>query len=134
MAKFVSNPAFRPKLDNAIGAALAATVRELEKAMRDSIESAIYFWPNETQRQNGQTVSSPRDIVDEGSLRDSQIARRIVLRRWEIAWEVAYAVIVLLGFQGVAGNSQPGRDWIRYGLSNIDLSQVFSEELRRILR
>ena len=134
MAKFIANPSFRPRLDTAIGTALAATVRELEKELTNAIESAVYFWPNETQRQNGQTVSSPRDIVDQGTFRDSQIARKITLRRWEIAWEVAYAVVILLGFQGVAGNSQPGRDWIGYALSNIDLARVFSDELKGILR
>jgi hypothetical protein len=68
--------------------------------------------------------------VDTGEFRDSQRATQISLKRWEISWEVAYAVIILLGFQGVAGNSQPGRDWIGYALGNIDLAKVFSEELR----
>jgi hypothetical protein len=134
MAKFIANSSFRLRFDKAVGDALAATVAEFEQALISAISEAVYFWPGETLRQNGQTVSSPRDIIDSGRFRDSQRATRISLRRWEIAWEVAYAVIILLGFQGVAGNSQPGRDWIAYALSNIDLSKVFSEELRGRLR
>ena len=134
MAKFIANPSFRPRFDKAVGDALAATVAEFEQALISAISEAVYFWPGETRRQNGQTVSSPRDIIDSGAFLRSQRATRISLRRWEIAWEVAYAVIILLGFQGVAGNSQPGRDWIAYALSNIDLAKVFSEELRGILQ
>jgi len=134
MAKFNANPSFRPRFDKAVGDALAATVREFEGTLRDAIETAVYYWPNETRRSTGQVVDSPRDIVDQGTFRDSQRATRISLRRWEISWEVAYAVIILLGFQGVAGNSQPGRDWIAYALSNIDLARVFSDELKGILR
>lgn len=130
MARFVANSYFRPRFDKAVGEALAATVKELENELRITIESAIFFWPNETRRSTGQVVGSPRSIVDTGAFRDSQIASRISLKRWEIAWEVAYAVIILLGFQGVAGNSQPGRDWIGYALSNIDLAKVFSDELK----
>jgi hypothetical protein len=130
MAKFTVNPSFRPLLDKAIGDALAATVTEFEGALRDAIKAAVYFWPNQTIRSTGQVVDSPRDIKDSGRFQNSQRATQISLKRWEISWEVAYAVIILLGFQGVAGNSQPGRDWIGYALSNIDLAKVFSEELR----
>jgi hypothetical protein len=134
MARFVPNSSFSPRFDKAVGEALAATVAEFESALREAIESAVYFWPNQTIRSTGEVANSPRDIVDSGTFRDSQRATQISLRRWEISWEVAYAVVILLGFQGVAGNSQPGRDWIGYALSNIDLAKVFSEELRGILR
>jgi hypothetical protein len=130
MAKFIANPSFRPRFDKGVGDALAATVREFEQALTDAINDAVYFWPNQTIRSTGEVANSPRNIVDQGTFRDSQRATRISLRRWEISWEVAYAVVILLGFQGVGGNSQPGRDWIAYTLSNIDLSKVFSEELR----
>jgi hypothetical protein len=134
MAKFLANSSFRPRFDGAVGAALAATVRDLEQALTDAINDAVYFWPGETLRSTGEVAKSIRNIVDTGEFRDSQRATRISLKRWEISWEVAYAVIILLGFQGVGGNSQPGRDWIGYALSNIDLAKVFSEELRGILR
>jgi hypothetical protein len=133
MAKFIPNPSFRPLFDKAVGDALTATVAEFEGALRDAIEAAVYFWPNQTIRSTGEVANSPRSIVDSGTFRDSQRATRISVRRWEISWEVAYAVVILLGFQGVAGNSQPGRDWIGYALSNIDLARVFSDELKGIL-
>jgi hypothetical protein len=134
MVKFVPNPSFRLRFDKAVGNALAGTVQEFEGALTDAINSAVYFWPGETIRSTGEVAKSIRNIVDTGEFRDSQRATQISLKRWEISWEVAYAVVILLGFQGVAGNSQPGRDWISYALGNIDLAKVFSEELRGRLR
>ena len=114
--------------------AITVVVQEFSVELRAAFDAAIYFWPNETVRSTGEVASSPRTIVDTGTLRDSQAVKQITLKRWEIAWEVPYAAIVLLGFQGVGGNSQPGRDWIGYALSNIDLRQVFSEEVQARLR
>ena len=134
LTKFVANPRFRSEIDRVAADAIAVVVQEFSVALRDSFDAAIYFWPNETVRSTGEIASSPRNVIDTGQLQDSQAVKQITLKRWEIAWEVAYAAIVLLGFQGVGGNSQPGRDWIGYALSNIDLRQVFSEEVRARLR
>lgn len=35
------------------------------------LDDPIWDWPRDTLRKNGQIVSSPRDIVDTGALRDS---------------------------------------------------------------
>lgn len=39
---------------------------------QESIESDVWFWPSTTIRSTGEVVDSPRNIVDTGSLRDSQ--------------------------------------------------------------
>jgi hypothetical protein len=44
----------------------------IDSAHTQAIESKVYPWGNYTLRKNGQLVSSPRDIVDTGALRDSQ--------------------------------------------------------------
>jgi hypothetical protein len=48
---------------------------DLDQAFTTAIESPIWDWPRTTQRSNGETVGSPRNIVDEGTLRDSQSLR-----------------------------------------------------------
>jgi len=46
-----------------------------DSAFQSSIQDDRWYWDRETRRQNGQIVASPRDIVDTGSLRDSQIMK-----------------------------------------------------------
>ncbi|MEM9214058.1 MAG: hypothetical protein AAGD25_06890 [Cyanobacteria bacterium P01_F01_bin.150] len=41
-------------------------------AFQEAIEAPIWDWPGRTVRSDGSVVSSPRDIVDKGTLRDSQ--------------------------------------------------------------
>ena len=54
---------------------LRITADKYDRAMKVSIRAKIWNWPNVTRRRNGQTVSSPRDIVDTGELLRSQSMR-----------------------------------------------------------
>ena len=49
--------------------------REFNDELRKAIADPSYQWPRSTQRSNGQTVGSPRNIVDEGTLIRSQSMR-----------------------------------------------------------
>ena len=44
----------------------------MDPQLKEEIKTVQYYWPNETQRRNGITVSSPRDIVDLGNFLRSQ--------------------------------------------------------------
>lgn len=57
--------------DGDIKKAFDKTVEDLKKAFTETIESPIFYYPTKTYRQNGEVVTSPRDIVDRGTLRDS---------------------------------------------------------------
>lgn len=45
---------------------------KLDSEFRKTIEAEIFTWDAATKRKNGITVTTPRDIVDLGFLRDSQ--------------------------------------------------------------
>ncbi len=49
-----------------------ATAERLDGEFRAAIEAEVYGWDRETVRSGGETVGSPRDIVDTGELRESQ--------------------------------------------------------------
>ena len=49
-----------------------ATAERFDGELRAAIEAEVYGWDRETVRSSGETVSSPRDIIDTGELRESQ--------------------------------------------------------------
>jgi hypothetical protein len=70
----------------AVDRAWSEELNEIEVAMVEAISSDRYVWPNATIRQNGQIVTSPRDIVDTGGLRDSQYKNTITAEITEFGW------------------------------------------------
>jgi hypothetical protein len=70
----------------AVDRAWSEELDEIEVAMVEAISSDRYVWPNATIRQNGQIVTSPRDIVDTGGLRDSQYKNTITAETTEFGW------------------------------------------------
>ena len=54
------------------GQAFRATAEDYNTENRKAIEARVWSWPNVTRRRNKTTVSTPRDIVDLGNLRNSQ--------------------------------------------------------------
>jgi hypothetical protein len=133
MAKFIKNPVFRRNFEErTIAPALAKTVSELSAIFRNVIDSAIFFWPNETRRRNQKVVGSPRDIVDTGRFRDSQAINKISLKRFEIYWAASYSVLILLGGVSRAdGTETPGRDWISEGIDSTDIAAIFAKNMNK---
>ena len=70
----------------AVDGAWAEEMREVEGAMVEAIDSPRYEWPNQTIRANGEVVSSPRNIVDSGRMRDSQYKNTITSAETEFGW------------------------------------------------
>lgn len=119
VAKFIPNPQFKDRFTReVISPIMADVVREFEVALQDAFDSAVYFWDRDTIRSDGSVAGSPRDIVDTGALKDSQTpARQITLTRYQIAWTVPYAVLVLLGGVNRSdGSVTPGRNWVEIAL------------------
>lgn len=46
--------------------------QNVDELFREKIKSTEWDWPRATKRKSGQVVYSPRDIVDEGTLINSQ--------------------------------------------------------------
>lgn len=55
-----------------LGDAFRIGAHILDGALKDAIEAPVYRWPRITRRSTGEVVTSPRNIVDTGELRDSQ--------------------------------------------------------------
>lgn len=93
---------------------------DLDAAFHEAITSDIWEYPRKTVRSTGETVFSPRDIVDTGALRDSQMGPLMSdngLSAYFI-WgndEVYYAMDVLTGYVQ-NGARVPPRDWVTMGL------------------
>lgn len=134
MARFAPNPNFRRRMEQDVFAyAIAEATEALSKSFDQVMNDSIWFWPNQTTRSTGEVVTSPRNIRDTGYLINSKVVNQVSALRWVVAWQASYAVIVLLGFQGVAGNSMPGRDWVSAGIDEINVAEVFAKSLRKIL-
>jgi hypothetical protein len=61
------------------------------------------------------------DIVDTGRLRASQQLDFVSPNEARFSWNTEYALYVLLGFTYRNGREQPGRDWTKRRLEQLDV-------------
>ncbi|AFY29595.1 hypothetical protein Cyagr_2489 [Cyanobium gracile PCC 6307] len=105
----------------------------LDARLKEEIRSVQYPWPGVTVRRNGETVGSPRDIVDTGAFLRSQRRRRINITTIRFEWGgsggVTYAGYI---FQGIPGKSYPPRDWITPALKAEPIAPFFAREWARL--
>jgi hypothetical protein len=112
--------------------------------LQESITARIYEWPTRTdrggliisRRNNGEEVTTPRNIVDTGTLLKSQSAPQITPNSLTITWGAPYSGEVLRG-GFVVGRSNgsyiaPGRDWITPVLRAEEPMRFFVQEWRKI--
>lgn len=115
--------------------AFRVVVRAVEVQARAAHEDPVWGWNGETRRRNGMTVGSPRDVVDQGTLRDSQqpaqYANSGTGYSARIAWDAEHAAAVYLGavFRKRA-YSLPARNVPRYALQQVDVLATFTRALR----
>ncbi|MBW4531557.1 MAG: hypothetical protein KME02_12820 [Aphanothece saxicola GSE-SYN-MK-01-06B] len=91
--------------------AAAAIFLQLNNRFQAALASAVFEWPNQTTRSNGQVVGSPRNAVDTGLLRQSNTAPEINGLRVRYTWRTPYATAVHEGAQLVNGTILPPRPW-----------------------
>ena len=120
-------------LQKASRKALKEVVPELDRQFTEEIQTVKWGWPRETDRKNGSTVTSPRDIVDMGDLMRSQQNRRIndFHHRW--VWDVEYSSVVHNGAVLKQGGNYPARPWTKTAIRVIDPDKIISDTLRREL-
>lgn len=133
MAKYIPpRIPLRKQIEPRAEKALAFLVEDLVQVMIDAMDEVAYYWDRRTVRSTGEIAGSPRNIVDTGELRDSLRLHQITKQRYDLVWHSSYAAINLLG--GILrsdGSVSPGRDWIGWGLSSVDLLGLFVEYFRR---
>jgi len=106
--------------------------------LKEEIKTTQFTWPRATKRRNGQTVTSPRDIVDLGGLLRSQRRDRPSATELRFTWGAksksgfTYAPLVLTGYTTNRGTVVPGRNWIKPALEKQPLEQFFAEQWRRL--
>jgi hypothetical protein len=114
------------KLNYAINQGFRATAQRLAEQHQVEMRAEQWDWPRETQRKNGEVVGNPRNIVDEGSLVESQAVVQIDANNIAIVYDVPHAMINHEG----DGNNRPGRPWTVVALQNLDIVQVFNDEVK----
>lgn len=120
------------KLNSAINKAFDLVVEVQGEAFQNAIASDIWEWPRETLRQNGDLVSSPRDIYDTGELYDSLVIARSA-NAAEYTWEADHAAIAHDGATTKNGTELPGRPWTKVGLEECDAAGVMQQQLNKLL-
>ena len=138
---------------------LEAFAPVIAKAARDQLTTVKWVWPNSTLRfrslyQGGKTVqfgsgrsgvlipAGRRDIVDTGTLLDSQQAPQVAGNALTIQWTAPYAMNVLRGsypdpYVNPAGDTatpgdRPARDWIAGALRAQPFRPFFVQKWREL--
>ena len=132
MAKIEFNLQKIAKVNEAIASSFEATVDAYADQCREEIESEKWDWPRTTHRKNGEVVDSPRSIVDEGDLRDSQQDPVYLDKNTAvIEWTAAHALDVYNGHVD-NGVLKPGRAWGEAAADDLDFEQVFKGKFQKL--
>ncbi len=139
-----------PKMKRAINSALVAGMikasayvqRDLRVALDKAVSSSTWDWPRITKRRNGQTVSSPRNIVDTGALKSSlSIVEKNLKTQTSLGIKYKTPYAALAHYGGVIqpyGNKNansvmvPGRPWIEatlkgtYGIEKFNMGAAMN--------
>jgi len=140
-----------PKMRRAINSAVVSGMikasayvqRDLKVALGEAVGSSTWDWPRTTIRKNGQIVSSPRNIVDTGALKNSlSIAEKNLKTKTTLMIKYSTPYAALAHYGGVVqpyGNRNanavlvPGRPWIEatltgtYGIQKFNMVQPMND-------
>tara|TARA_B100001057_G_scaffold322397_1_gene322629 strand:+ start:414 stop:836 length:423 start_codon:yes stop_codon:yes gene_type:complete len=138
MAKRIRFKGKQPKdfpslMKRAAGIALYEVVPVLDRQFTVEIQTVQWQWPRKTKRENGQTVSSPRDIVDTGDLMRSQQNQKIDNFTWRWTWDVEYSKIVHNGAVLKQGGNYPARPWTKTAERVVKPRDLLDDIIRREL-
>lgn len=103
-------------VEGAAAKAFKDTAFLLGREFTKSISSNIWEWPY---------GESPRDIVDQGQLRGSQLLVFLNDFEAEFSWNTDYAFYVHEGYTLGDGSVVPARDWTRHAQENFDIPGTF---------
>lgn len=122
------------KINRAIARSMDRTIERTSEAMDYAIDADLYDYPRTTQRKSGEIVSSPRNLVDLGDLKDSKVvARSSDGNTAEFSWDVPYSIAVHDGYTTKTGKDVPPRKWTEKGIEEADPITFFSDALAREL-
>ena len=135
-------------LNKGVQSGIKRVETSLSKALDKAMTSSTWEWSSiVTYRQNGQTPTSPRNIVDTGFLRDSK-SQKIVTKKYGAAIEGVYkapyastvhygGMIRPYGVQGRQLVSLPPRKWVEavlyggWGIEKLDVSSIIDDAVQK---
>lgn len=108
--------------------AFEGMVDDFATACQDAFDDPVWRWPTTTRRRSGETVASPRNIVDLGTLRASQQRPQVAGLNASITWNAEHAAAVFLGavYEKRAA-SMPARHLPRFVAQNFDWEGAFKK-------
>jgi hypothetical protein len=106
-------------LNNGVRSAWRETSQTMGQEFQAVITEPIHPWPR---------GDSPRDIVDTGALRDSQIMVLVTPFITRFLYPVDHAIYVRDGTENM-----PGRDWGAIALARKPLLTIFAEAIKGYL-
>ena len=112
----------------------------LDQTLKAEIKAIKYVWPpgRVTRRRNGQTVTSPRDIVDLGGFLRSQERSRPSATELLFRWNAPYSKAILTGYTTTPrvgpGVVVPPRNWVRPALEALPLDRFFADEWKALAK
>lgn len=122
-------------LEGAFGRVFEQAMDWADEDFKREIEAVKWEWPNRTIRSNGRLVDSPRDIVDTGSLRDSQRRENQTEVSTDFVWTGGsgggYALEVHDGSTSKSGKRMPARPFTEETVSRLDeiVNSLFKREV-----
>ena len=132
MATRIVNPTATARaIEDILVSAAEKIVPELDTALTQAISDRTYAWPRRTVRSNGQTVGSPRDIIDTGELDSSQSLTRQGRTEWLWRWTADHALIVHEGATLRSGTVLPARRWTGRAVQQYKPQEKFAREVSR---
>lgn len=114
----------------AIDRAFTRLVAHFEEAQIEEMTTEKWAWYRETIRGNGTIAGFIRDIVDQGSLKDSLRIYRDGVNAVSYFYEEDYAALVHQGGKTSTGADYPDRPWVDEAIENNDLLEIFAMFLK----
>ena len=133
MARNLSPHQLLREFRKAVPVALDEVADKLNDEFQAQIEEVKWAWPNKTKRKKGPPVTSPRNIVDVGTLRDSQTRENVGPLTVEWTWKTDYSAVVHNGPRLVDGQRYKHRPWTEHAEKEVQPLKTFADRLRREL-
>lgn len=112
-------------------------VGEFAQEINFQIEDTKWTWPRETVRKNGSVVSSPRDIVDKGELKNSQFIEDVSDTYKVVGYTAEHAPLVHEGYEIERSDGTvtdvPARRFIDTAIEDYNPIEAYSEILKEKL-
>lgn len=125
------------QLEGAFGRVFEKAVSWAEVDFQQEFIASKWRWEGKTRRKNGETVGSPRDIIDMGDLMQSQTREQQDENTIDIVWtgragEEPYASFIHDGWTSKSNKRLPGRPWTDSTIEELPgiVNKVLSDEVR----